>query len=119
MQFRALTDLFLPAPDCRYVQAGQIISDEGVGIPIPSSWQPPTNGVTPLTPDATERYWEVGPRGMMDAQPYQVQFTNGSRWSDIPVSPATIYWVPVNPKNPALGFVLTGGGGNLGPRPPM
>jgi hypothetical protein len=110
MQFRALTDLYLN--DGSYIQAGQTFT-------APANYPPPTNAVQPLDPDATQALWNVGPKGMLDAQPYQAQFTNGARWSDIPVPPATIYWVPVNVKNPGLGFVLTGGGSNLGPKPPM
>jgi hypothetical protein len=120
-QYRCLTDIFTPAPDCRYAQAGQILADDGSAgaIPIPVGWSPPTSAVDPLSPDAVQAYWNVGPKGMSDAQPYQAQFTNGSRWSDIFVAPASTFWIPANVKQPWLGFKLSGLGGNYGVHPPM
>jgi hypothetical protein len=120
-QYRALTDIFTPAPECRYAMAGQVLADDGTvgAIPIPKGWSPPTNAVDPLSSDGIQAYWNVGPKGMSSAQPYQAQFTNGSRWSDVFVAPAVVYWKPVDPTKPQLGFVLTGGGSSLGAKPPM
>jgi len=108
MQFRAQTDLYLN--DGRYIQAGQTFT-------APASWPPATNACDPLTPDAVQAYWNVGPRGMLDAQPYQVQFTNAGRWSDIPVAPPSTYWIPADVKRPDLGFKLSGAGSNYGVHP--
>jgi hypothetical protein len=105
MDFRALTDLLLP--DGRIIQAGQTFT-------APPNYPPPTSAVDPLTPGAVEAYFAVGPRGMADAQPYQVQFTNGQRWSDLRVAPPVTFWRPVDPTKPWLGFTLSGLGGNYG-----
>ena len=75
-RWRALTDLTLP--DGVYIQAG-------TSFDAPLEWHPPTNAVQPLDPDATESYWQEGPRGMSDAEPYRARFTNCARWSDVPV----------------------------------
>ena len=119
MRFRALTDIFTPG--CGYVQAGQILSSTpGPGeIPIPSHWIHPAHAVDPLDPDAVERYWQAGPAGCMDAEWRRALFTNCARWSDVPVAPPSTQWLPVDPTKPWLGFVLSGGGGNYGPKPPM
>jgi hypothetical protein len=108
MQFRALTDLYLNTGV--YVQAGQVFT-------APAGYPPPTNGVDPLDPDAIQAYFNVGPRGMRDAEPYRAQFTNSARWSDLPVPPASTQWKPVDPKKPWLGYTLSGLGGNLGTYP--
>ena len=104
-RWRALTDLTLP--DGVYVQAG-------TSFDAPLEWHPPTNAVQPLDPDATERYWHEGPRGMSDAEPYRARFTNCARWSDVPVFPPTTYWVPSG-----KGFILVGGGENYGVHDPV
>jgi len=116
--YRALTDLYLASG--MYVQAGQILSTTPSPgeIPILSSWVPPANAVDPLDPDAVQAYWNAGPAGCMDAEWRRALFTNGSRWSDVPVSPPATQWLPANPQNPAAGFVLHGSlGGNLGVHP--
>jgi len=115
--YLALTDLYLPGD--RFIQAGTTFSDTGPGALVPSSWPPPTNGVSPQDPDATSKYWAVGPRGMLDAEPNKATYTNCQRWSNLFVPAATTRWIPVNPTKPWLGFQLSGAGNNLGPRPPM
>jgi hypothetical protein len=116
--YRCLTDLFLPAPECRYASAGDILSDHpGPGeIPIPVGWSPPTHACDPLDPDALERYWEVGPR-FSDVEIWRATFTNSGRWSNQPVSKPSTWWERVNVKNPGEGYQLNNS--NLGPRPPM
>src|SRR5262249_18364835 len=101
-RYRALTDIFTPAPECRYAQAGDILSDEGDGVPIPQGWRPPTHAVQPLNPDATERYWQEGPR-FSAVEMWRATFTNSNRWADKPVAGPTTWWVPVDPKRPGKG----------------
>jgi len=110
MQFRALTDLYLSTGV--YVMAGTVFD-------APSNFIPPVNACDPLDPDAIQLYWQTGPRGCCDAEWRRALFTNTQRWSDVPVAPPSTQWVPVNPQNPGLGFILSGAGNNLGSRPPM
>jgi hypothetical protein len=119
-RYKCLTDLFLPAPDCRYAQAGDILSDSGDAgaIPIPVGWSPPTHAVDPLTSDAISNYWQVGPKGQTDASVWQATFTNSARWSGVPVFPPSVYWVRAR-TFPEQGFVLTGVGASLGVHPPV
>jgi hypothetical protein len=102
-RYRALTDLYMPSGV--YVQAG-------TEFDAPLEWPPPTHAVQPLDPDAIERYWQEGPR-LSDVEIWRQCFTNCARWSDVPVRPATTWWVKV-PK----GYVLHGGGENRGVQPP-
>src|SRR5215831_17801981 len=114
--YRALTDLYLASGV--YVQAGTTFSDSGPGALIPTNWQPPTNAVDPIDPDAVQKYWQAGPAGCLDAEWRRALFTNCSRWSDVPVAPPATQWLPANPQNPAAGFTLGGRfGGNLGVHP--
>jgi hypothetical protein len=101
MQFRALTDLYLA--NGQYVMAGQICSNEGVGVPIPAGFVPPANAVDPLTPDARTAYQQVGPQGCSDAEWRRALFTNGARWSDVPVLPPKTQWL----RNPDGTFSLS------------
>jgi hypothetical protein len=117
-RYRAITDLFLPAPDCRYAQAGDILSDEGVGVPVPHGWPPPTHAVDPLTSDAISNYWQVGPKGQSDASVWQATFTNSARWSGVPVFAPAVYWVRAKTFT-EQGFILTGGGAALGVHVPV
>lgn len=107
----ALTDLTLPGPLERYIQAGETFD-------APLDWKPPTNGVQPLDPGAAFAYWQEGPRGMSDAEINRATYTNGQRWTGQVVPPATTRWVRVG-KSDANGFILSGAGSNYGPRPPM
>ncbi len=108
MQFYALTDLYLA--DGRYISAGETFD-------VPSDFKPPTNAVSPISPDAIEALWLEGPRGCSDAEPNRAVFTNSARWSDKPVKPPSVRWVPANPQKPSDGFVLQGGGENYGVHP--
>ena len=108
MQFRALTDLLLS--DGRYIQAGQTFE-------APPNYLPPTNAVEPLDPDAVQAYFNVGPRGCLDAERHRAVFTNSARWSDIPVPKPSTQWQPVDVKKPWLGFSLSGAENNLGTYP--
>jgi hypothetical protein len=101
-RFQALTDLTLPGGS--YIQAGTVFD-------APPGWPPPTNAVTPLDPDATQLLWNQGPRGMSDAECWRALFTNSGRWTGLPVPGPSVYWVNVGRES----FILTGGGGNLGP----
>src|SRR5262245_16315317 len=100
-RYRALTDLFGPAPECRYAQAGDILSDQPAAgeIPIPVGWRPPTHACDPLA-EAVEAYWLEGPR-FSEVEVWRATFTNSARWSDKPVSAPGTYWVPVNPRGDA------------------
>jgi len=116
--YRALTDLYLSSG--MYVQAGTTVSDNpGPGVAlIPSNWVPPANAVDPLDPDAVSKYWQAGPAGCLDAEWRRALFTNGSRWSDVPVAAPATQWLPADPTKPWLGFRLGGRfGGNLGVHP--
>lgn len=104
MRFRALTDLTLPSGE--YIQAGSEYETD-------ATYLPPTHACQPLDPDAIEAYWNVGPR-LSDVEIWRQCFTNCSRWSDVPVKPATTWWVKTGDQ-----YVLHGGGENRGPRPPM
>jgi hypothetical protein len=108
MEFRALTDLYLS--DGRVIQAGQTFT-------APAGWVPASN-VDPLTPDAVQAFWNAGPAGCMDAEWRRCLFTNGQRWSDVPVAAPATQWLPADPTKPWLGFKLGGTlGGNLGVHP--
>jgi hypothetical protein len=100
--WRALTDIWLPT---------QVLIQAGTIFDMPVSWAPPTGAVDPQDPDATAIYWSVGPRGMSDAEPWRATFTNSGRWTGVPVKPPVIYWV----RSGRESFILSGGGGNLGP----
>jgi hypothetical protein len=93
-RWRALTDLTLPSGD--YIQAG-------TSFDAPLEWHPPTNAVQLRDADAMAAYQAEGPRGCDDAEPWRALFTNGNRWTGIPVPGHTIQWVRVG-----KGFVLTG-----------
>jgi hypothetical protein len=103
MQYLALTDLYMP--NGSFIQAGTSFTG-------PPGWPPPTNAVTPQDPDAIEAYWLQGPRGCNDAECWRALFTNGNRWVGVPVPGPSVQWVKVSG-----GFVLSGGGGNLGVHP--
>jgi hypothetical protein len=109
-RYRALTDIFTPAPECRYAMAGDILSDApGPGeVPIPVGWRCPTHAVDPLDPAAMEAYRNEGPR-FSEVEIWRAVFTNGARWSDKPVSAPKVYWVPVDPKQPEKGYRLNTG----------
>jgi hypothetical protein len=100
MRFRALTDLYLNTGV--YVQAGTVFD-------APSEYPPPTNAVDPLDAAAVQAYHDVGPRGCSDAEWRRAIFTNGQRWSDIPVPPPATQWLPIDPTKPGLGFTLGSG----------
>ena len=119
-RYRCLTDLFLPAPDCRYAMAGDILSDSGDAgaIPIPAGWSPPTHAVDPQTSDAVQKYWQTGPKGLTDASVWQATFTNSARWSGVPVFAPAVYWVRAGITNDK-GFILTGAGAALGVHVPV
>jgi hypothetical protein len=108
MEFRALTDLYLS--DGRVIQAGQTFT-------APAGYPPPTNAVDPLTPDAVQAYFNVGPRGLQDAEISRATFIYSQRWADVRVAPPVTYWRPVDPTKPWLGFTLSGPGSNYGTFP--
>jgi hypothetical protein len=97
-RYLALTDLFGPAPECRYVQAGTSFD----GWP---GWPPPTHAVNPLDGDAMAAYQAQGPR-LSDVEPWRQIFTNGNRWVGLPVPGPSVQWV-----KQGEGWVLTGTGG--------
>ena len=47
----------------RLLEAGEVVSDVGVGAALPSDW-PPTLGCDPLDADAVEKFWLIGPAGV-------------------------------------------------------
>jgi hypothetical protein len=83
-RYRALTDLTLP--DGSYIQAGSEYETD-------ASYQPPTNACQPLDDQALTAYHAEGPRGCDDAEPWRALFTNGNRWTGIPVPGPSIQWV--------------------------
>jgi hypothetical protein len=92
-RYRALTDLYMPSGD--YIQAGTTFDG-------PEGWPPPCHGVQPLDSEATTAYYNVGPM-LSDVEPWRAIYTNSARWTGVPVSPPTTYWIKV-PK----GYVLKG-----------
>jgi hypothetical protein len=100
-RFLALSDLYMR--DGSYIQAG-------TSFIAPIGWPPATNAVSPLDPDATQQLWNQGPRGCSDAEPWRALFTNGGRWTGIPVPGPAVQWV-----RSGGGFILTGT--NLGVHP--
>ena len=74
----------------------------GTIITVATSSDPPPAG-DPLDVDAIQDVWNFGPRLLPLVRQ---QFTN------IPVTPAAIYWVSVSPGV----YQLTGAGAALGPR---
>jgi hypothetical protein len=95
-QYRAITDIFGPAPECRYFQAGDMLTDivptPAGFLPIPSNWVPPL-GVEPIDAAAQQAFFNAGPSGMT-ASDHGVPNTSmaGQRWSDRPVSAPAVYW---------------------------
>jgi hypothetical protein len=104
MRWRALTDLTLPSGD--YIQAGSSFDS-------PANWRPPTNAVQPMDAGAVAKYWAEGPRGVFDAEPWRAVFTNGARWTGVPVPAATMWWVPVR------GGAILHGAESFGVHPPV
>jgi hypothetical protein len=102
-RWRALTDLTLPSGD--YVQAGAKYQTD-------ANYHPPTHACQPLDSEAMDRYWQEGPR-LSDVEPWRAVFTNGARWTGIPVSPPTTWWIKAG-----SGYVLKGSEAR-GVRPPM
>jgi hypothetical protein len=93
MRFRALTDLTLPSGD--YVQAGSEYTTD-------ANYLPPCHACQPLDPEATTAYYNVGPM-LSDVEPWRACYTNGARWTGVPVPPPTTYWIKV-----AKGYILKG-----------
>jgi hypothetical protein len=95
-QFRCLVDLFLPAPECRYAEAGSLLSDVMPTPPgyvrIPVGWIPPL-GVEPLDQSAMDAFFNAGPSSMV-ACDHGVPNTmmSGQRWSGIAVAAPSVYW---------------------------
>src|SRR5262245_28284508 len=110
-RYRALTDIFTPAPECRYASAGDVLSDNPVGgeIPIPANWPPPTHAVDCLDQEAINAYFAVGPR-FSEVEIWRQVFTNSGRWTDRPVAGPTTQWVPADVKDPSKGYQLNGAG---------
>jgi hypothetical protein len=86
----------------RYYLAGDTASTADVGGALPTGWVPSV-GVEPLDPAAITAVWNAGP---------QILGLVRQQWSNIPVSPPTIYW------REGVGGVaqLTGAGAALGPK---
>jgi hypothetical protein len=74
----------------------------GTIITVATGSAPPPSG-DPIDVDAINDLWAAGPRLL----PLQRQ-----QWSNVPVTPATIYWVSVSPGV----YQLTGAGAALGPQ---
>jgi hypothetical protein len=109
--YKVIADLFV-MPGSIYASAGDTISDGPGGI-LPVGWQPPTGAVDPITSDAIQAYWNVGPRGQTDAEPNKWSSPWGwSRWANTTYSAPAIYWKPA-----PGGFILTGAGAVLGVHP--
>jgi hypothetical protein len=110
-KYRCLTDIFLPAPGCRYAQAGDLLSDviptPANCIPIPVGWIPPL-GVEPIDAAAQSAFFNAGPSGMNNAD-HGIPNTmmSGQRWSGIAVAPPNVYWKPTVVNN-VHGWTLGG-----------
>jgi hypothetical protein len=74
----------------------------GTIITVPTGSPPPLAG-DPIDADAVQDLWNFGPRLLPLVR---------QQWSNIPVVPATIYWVAAGPGV----YQLTGAGSSLGPR---
>jgi hypothetical protein len=81
---------------------------------LPLNWTP-SAACEPLDPDGAQKFWQVGPRHMTDAEINRATFIV-SRWSGVPYSPPATYWVRAGVRNDE-GFVLKGMGANLGVHP--
>jgi len=105
--YRLLSDHWLADPTGQnvYHTAGDIINE---GIDVPFGW-PPTLASEPLNDQAIRSYWNIGPRGMFDAEPqrdFYVQPFN--------LVPPVVKWARTAPGSPL--YVLTGAGAYLGAR---
>jgi len=110
-RYRVICDIYTPGG--AYAFAGSTVGDEGGGdIPIPPGWPPPVGAVDGLTPDAVQRQWDVGPRGLSGAEPNRFLYPWGwFRFSDVKYSPALHYWY-----SDGHGQFLLRGAEGLGPR---
>lgn len=109
--YRALADLYLP--NGRYAMANDVLSDSGTpgSVPVPIGWIPATGAVDPLTSDAVQALWNVGPTNMANAEIGRQTFIV-SRWSGTPYSAPSVYWKRLD----AGHCQLTGAGAALGPK---
>jgi hypothetical protein len=92
--YRAIVDLYLPGG--QYAQAGDTLSDVGLGVPVPVGWVPPL-GVDPISTDAVQAFFNAGPTAAMGSAEHGGLsiVLAGNRWSDRPVAPPNHYWRPV------------------------
>jgi hypothetical protein len=74
----------------------------GTIITVATGSTPPPAG-DPIDSDGIQDVWNAGPRLLPLVR---------QQWSNVPVAPATIYWVAVSPGV----YQLTGAGAALGPR---
>jgi hypothetical protein len=74
----------------------------GTIVTVPTGSAPPPAG-DPIDVDAVQDLWNFGPRLLPLVR---------QQWSNVPVTPAAIYWVAVSPGL----WQLTGAGSSLGPR---
>ena len=90
-----------------YHNAGDIVME---GRDIPFGW-PPTLASEPLNTQAIQQYWNIGPRGMLDAEPQRDFYVKPFN-----LVPPSIKWVRVG--GTTL-FQLTGAGASLGAKDGM
>ena len=93
-QYRAICDLWLP--NDQYAEAGDIVSDVGVGVSVPVGWKPPL-GVDPIDADGMKAFFDLGPGqapGSAEHGTLSVVFC-ANRWTGKVVAPASHYWKPV------------------------
>jgi hypothetical protein len=98
-----------------YYEANTIVT---AGKEVPLGW-PPTSACDPLNQEGINALWALGPREMIAANAPAAAGDYGirSRWTDVPVTPAAVRWVPAHSgPNPNNEFVLTGPGSTLGKR---
>jgi hypothetical protein len=107
--YRLLSDHWLVDPSGAnvYHSAGDIVTE---GISIPFGW-PPTLASEPLNTQAIQQYWNIGPRGMLDAEPQRDFYVKAFN-----LVPPSIKWVRVG--GTTL-FQLTGAGASLGAKDGM
>ena len=100
-RYQACSDLYMP--DGTYIQAGTTFDG-------PEGWKPPCHAVNFLDGDGAQALWNVGPM-FSEVEPFRALYTNGGRWTGVPVPGMTAQWVRV-----PEGYVLKGAEG-LGPKP--
>jgi hypothetical protein len=113
-QYRCVADCYVSPGG--YAFASDILADDGTpgSIAIPVGYLPPVGAVDPITADAIQNVWNVGPvfGPVSSAQPGLWNSPHGwFRWTGVSYPKPRYYWRPIGGGQ----FVLNGAE-NLGPR---